>query len=153
MSTIKITIEDDGTIGDAQSRLEHILERSHDRQGVLGRLGHYLRDVVVEVAPKSHRLTPAGPNVIHGAYLTLDKVLGEEVRFYMPYYFRWVIDGRGPVTARPGGMLHFWTERGEFYRRRVGPARANDFRKRAVKEATPGLQAIFGNWVDEIAKE
>jgi hypothetical protein len=149
MADIEVDISDFGTLDHAKDKLQHLADRLRgDQDSLLRRLGRYQREVIKEVAPKSHRLGPRN-SPLHGADLTEDRISGNEVRFFMPHYFKWVIWGRGPVQAKPKGMLHFWTERGEFFRKRVGPAKANDFRPRAVKEAEPALSAIFENWVSE----
>jgi hypothetical protein len=42
-------------------------------------------------------------------------------------YLRYVLNGRGPVVARPGKMLRFVIDGRVFFRKRVGPAKANPF--------------------------
>ncbi len=51
-------------------------------------------------------------------------------------YVRWVLEGRGPVEAKPGKMLRFEPGppgSGFIYRKRVGPAKANPFDVRTTR--------------------
>lgn len=64
-------------------------------------------------------------------------------------YLRYVLNGRGPVEATSGHMLRFVIDGEVFFRKRVGPAAANDFPSRAAvqmqgaiaeaRQAFPGL--------------
>lgn len=47
-------------------------------------------------------------------------------------YLRYVLNGRGPVEAHAGHMLRFVIDGEVFFRKRVGPAAANDFPSRAA---------------------
>lgn len=50
-------------------------------------------------------------------------------------YAKWVVGGRDAIEARPGKVLRFVIGGVVFYRKRVGPARANDFPTRAFAAA------------------
>ena len=47
-------------------------------------------------------------------------------------YTKWVIRGRGPVVAKRAKVLRFEIDGRILYRRRVGPAKANPFPRRAL---------------------
>lgn len=54
------------------------------------------------------------------------------------FYARWVENGRGPVYARPGGVLAFVPKGGTrvIFRKRVGPAKGIRFLRRALDDLT-----------------
>lgn len=64
----------------------------------------------------------------------------------------WVNDGRGPVFARPGHMLRFVIDGEVFFRRSVGPAKAQHFAERGLENARPKIQgrlaAAAGRFAD-----
>ena len=84
---------------------------------------------------------------VRGAGGTLIGVVGTNVP-----YARAVHDGRGPVEARPGGVLRFVIRGKVLYRKRVGPAKANPFMRNALAQMRPTIHKEFALVAGRIAK-
>jgi hypothetical protein len=63
-------------------------------------------------------------------------------------HLRYVILGRGPVVAPPGKVLRFVDNGRVFFRKRVGPAAANDF----ISKTLPGLEARDRQDAEKVAQ-
>lgn len=84
-------------------------------------------------APKrSGRLATSGRYSMRPRYPKLTTRVG----FYTRYAW-WAHEGRGPVHAKPGGVLR-WVDRGGRvrYAKRVGPARGTPFLRQGTKAVT-----------------
>lgn len=67
---------------------------------------------------------------------------------YLPY----VLNGRGPVEARPGGYLRFSVGGVVFFRKRVRAARANNFPPRAKAKVQQQLDTMKARLVASIIR-
>jgi hypothetical protein len=66
-------------------------------------------------------------------------------------YNKYVLNGRGPVVAGPGKMLRLVLCDGTvLFRKRVGPAKANDFLGKGFAKASPGISKRFDQAADKI---
>jgi hypothetical protein len=59
---------------------------------------------------------------------------------WMAKHAGWVNNGRGPVFARTAKALRFEIDGQLFFRRRVGPAKAQHFAERGLENAKPKIQ-------------
>lgn len=66
-------------------------------------------------------------------------------------YAKWVHNGRGPITAGPGKMLRFEIGGTVFFRKSVGPAKANPFMKRALASQRGAIRAEWRGMAARIA--
>jgi phage gpG-like protein len=66
-------------------------------------------------------------------------------------YAKWVHNGRGPITAGPGKMLRFEIGGEVFFRKSVGPAKANPFMKRALASQRGAIRAEWRGMAARIA--
>lgn len=55
-------------------------------------------------------------------------------------YLKWVLNGRGPIVAK-GRALRFVINGKVFFRKRVGPAKANNFPLRVDQQMQPAIDA------------
>jgi hypothetical protein len=68
-------------------------------------------------------------------------------------YGDWVIDGRGPITAAPGKMLHFYINGKEFFRKSVGAAKGHKPFDKASSKMMPEINRkidAFEKWLVEV---
>jgi hypothetical protein len=56
-----------------------------------------------------------------------------------------VRQGRGPVFAKNAKYLHFFIGSQEFFRKSVGPAKANPYHKRVFAQLRPQIQTIVND--------
>ena len=61
------------------------------------------------------------------------------------YYGFIVREGRGPVIAISAKALHFFIGGQEFFRKSVGPAKANPYHKRVFAQLKPQIQKIVND--------
>jgi phage gpG-like protein len=66
-------------------------------------------------------------------------------------YAKWVHNGRGPITAGPGKMLRFEIGGTVFFRKSVGPAKANPFMRRAMQSQRGAIRAEWQQMAARIA--
>lgn len=66
-------------------------------------------------------------------------------------YAKWVHNGRGPITAGPGRMLRFEIGGTVFFRKSVGPAKANPFMRRALASSRAQIRAEWQQLAKRIA--
>jgi len=59
-------------------------------------------------------------------------------------YTKYVVRGRGPVVARPGKVLRFTIGGTVLFRKRVGPAKANNFIDRGGRRALWEIERELG---------
>jgi hypothetical protein len=64
---------------------------------------------------------------------------------------QWVDRGRGPVVAKRAKFLHFYIDGQEFFRKRVGPAKAQHFTDRGLAAAETLIVAEHQRAVDRVA--
>lgn len=64
---------------------------------------------------------------------------------------QWVDRGRGPVVAKRAKFLHFFIDGQEFFRKRVGPAKAQHFTDRGLQAAEALIIAEHQRAADRIA--
>jgi hypothetical protein len=64
---------------------------------------------------------------------------------------QWVEFGRGPVVAKRAKYLHFFIDGQEFFRKRVGPAKAQKFTERGLQAAEALIVAEHQRAVDRAA--
>ena len=84
--------------------------------------------------------TPVRTGQLRGAYQTTDSYseISAEYRITNTTpYLKWVVNGRGPVEATSGKALRFVINGQVFFRKRVGPAKANPFPARAARTMAP----------------
>lgn len=68
-------------------------------------------------------------------------------------YLGWVLHGRGPIVATSGKVLRFEILGEVFFRRRVGPAKANDFPRAARTQMAGEIAALPGALAQAILQE
>ena len=61
------------------------------------------------------------------------------------FYGHIVREGRGPVTAVNAKFLHFFIGSQEFFRKSVGPAKANPYHRRVFARLRPQIQRIVND--------
>jgi len=61
------------------------------------------------------------------------------------FYGQIVREGRGPVTAVNAKFLHFFIGSQEFFRKSVGPAKANPYHRRVFARLKPQIQNIVND--------
>jgi hypothetical protein len=66
-------------------------------------------------------------------------------------YVKWVHNGRGPITAGPGKMLRFTIGSTVYFRKSVGPAKANPFMRRALQSQRGAIRAEWQQMAARIA--
>ena len=66
------------------------------------------------------------------------------------FYGAIVREGRGPVEAKQAKFLHFFIGEQEFFRKRVGPARANPYHRRVLRQLMPRIQKIVNDMGEKV---
>lgn len=67
-------------------------------------------------------------------------------------HLRYVLRGRGPIVAKPGKMLRFEILGQVYFRKRVGPAAANNFPPRARRRVAADIAAAPRRIVEHIVR-
>lgn len=103
-------------------------------------------------------LTPVGkgerPGRLRKAYQTQAQATSTSASFRITNttpYIRFVTEGRGPVEAKPGKMLRFVINGRVFFRKRVGPAKANPFDEKAAQQMESDLNGLAESVARRIA--
>lgn len=113
--------------------------------GVLAPLGARYEAALIDAGPVGKGPT-SGPR-LHQRYERTVEIRAGTVRVRITNrapYLGWVLRGRGPIVARPGKMLRFEILGTIFFRKRVGPAKANDFPRAARAQMAGELSALPG---------
>lgn len=111
--------------------LRNIQDATEPQRAVVKRLGDKYIAVLKEETPKGRGEQPGALRagyedeqdygVTRASYRIRNRVA----------YLRWVLKGRGRVVAKKGRALRFVIDGKVFFRRSVGPAKANNFPSRA----------------------
>lgn len=80
--------------------------------------------------------------------------MGSTYRFFGIYYLKWVIEGRRGFGVKTPGVraLRFYVMGKAVFRRSVGPAKANDFREKAVRNAQVGVRVALERQAIRVAR-
>ncbi len=98
----------------------------------MARVGPAVMATAAALAPKDKgRLAASGRNRLIRRFPKLIARIGFYTR-----YARWVHEGRGPVYPKRAKVLRFFYRGRWVYARRVGPAKAQPFLRRAVQIRT-----------------
>ena len=142
------------TTGPITESLQRMTELAENPAPVLERLGqqvilpvfyrHYMQSGLRQ---RSRRLmTAVAQRGAPGNYFRVTNTSLEVGVVYEEFpYFKWALEGRGPVRAKPGKMLRFFNDYGKpIFRKQVGPAPA-----RPVIFLTPGEITECEGWISD----
>ena len=116
---------------DVIAGLRRMQDATEPQRQVVRRLGDRYVAVLKEETPKGRGENPGTLRAGYEDDQSYTATRGSyRIRNRVPH-LRWVLKGRGPVVAKKSKALRFVIDGRVFFRRSVGPAKANNFPPRA----------------------
>jgi hypothetical protein len=124
--------------------LTRITDATEPQRAVVRRLGDRYVTVLKEETPRGRGENPGALRAGYEDEQSYSALRASyRIRNRVPH-LRWVLRGRGRVVAKKGKALRFVIDGQIFFRRSVGPAKANNFPARAAMKMAPEIARAKG---------
>ncbi len=132
---IDISITGDTIIASAVDRM--VSSADSIQRSAVEPFGKRVRQDFIDATPHGHG-DATGRTRLYENYVVDEQYSTDSAAYHITNttpYLQWVLNGRKAVVAKPGKMLRFTIDGRVFFRKRVGPAKANPFDKAVIDKA------------------